>query len=142
MCCDCGGGDANRPSSIPTVSTAPSISPRPTPGPVTASDFDELEGAICDQAKIDVVSDIAFTKPLSIDSVTVHITSSTMAVLDGGDTTQFFLVLNYGKLTLEFLTLTHGGENGFGGAICIVNAGLVMQYCKLENNFAGQVSQL
>ena len=88
---------------------------------VIVSTFAELQSAVVDDgACIDVREDITFPTTLTID-VSVRIASSANATLDGGGSTELFVV--YGDLALDDLTLAHGYDRVQSGAVYVETGG-------------------
>ena len=142
--CDCSGCTCPAdiaPSPGPTSSLVPSTSPLPTQGCVVVWNFEELQNATArDTTCINIASDITFVNYIFISNYrTVHIKSSTNAILDGNYSTFLFWVNAWSKLTLERVTLTRGYIRTKGGAIMVMDSELVMRHCKLSNNYAREV---
>ena len=143
MCCLCGGGSSSTDaSSIPTVSSPPSI----TPSPTTTHDvltFAQMRAAINSfpGAWINVIAaSIACASTLVVSEHTFYISGDAVengAVLDGGGSVRMFYVWNGGRLVLDHVQLTNG-FNAHGGAIFISGAGteLILHSCTMLTNTA------
>ena len=120
------GGPTSNPSLTPSPTTSqrpslqPSVSMLPTPStlPTTATSYSELRDAIAPRAEVNILSDILFDGPITIEQgVKVTLYSTTSAVLDCGGTTKSSCRLGLrdcncfnvgGALTLRGLNLKHG----------------------------------
>ena len=75
---------------------------------VNVSTFVSLQNAVVDGACIDVLADISFPTTLEVENgVSVKLASSANATLDGGWSTNFFII-RMGNLYLDSITMVHG----------------------------------
>jgi hypothetical protein len=104
---------------------------------VNVSTFVSLQNAVVDGACIDVLADISFPTTLEVENgVSVKLASSANATLDGGWSTNFFII-RLGNLYLGSITMVHGYYRYGGSAVYVNPPGhLEATNCRFVSNAA------